>query len=320
MSFLITNPISQYVINWTKQHSFLGFAGIPLYDIITTFRNGVTQDQLVMRAGSLTFNFMMALFPTIIFLFTLLPFIPVDNLDDRILDFLLLPKNANHFVNDTIHDLVRRPHGGLLSTGFFLALFFSSNGIMSMQRAFDKTGYHEAFISRKGWQKRINALGVMSVLIFLFILALIFIVGGAILVSYVGKMDYVSNFSFILLILIRWIALIILFYAVITILYRYVPSMNRRFPFWSGGAVVGTLLSLVTSYGFSYFVNNFGAYNKVYGAVGTIIVLMAWFNLNAQVLLIGYEINISIMNIRKRSELKKGVEGEERLEEMAEER
>ena len=94
MSFLITNPVSQAVINWTKQHSFLGFAGIPLYDIITTFRSGVSQDQLVMRAGALTFNFMMALFPSIIFLFTLLPFIPVDNLDDRILDFLLLDRKS----------------------------------------------------------------------------------------------------------------------------------------------------------------------------------------------------------------------------------
>jgi membrane protein len=292
-------PPAQWVLRQAKTYTFIGFAGISIYDIIRTFRSDVKQDMLLVRAGALTFNFMMSLFPGIIFLFTLLPYVPIKNLDDRILDVLLLPKNASTFVTQTIHDLVNIKRGGLLSTGFLLAIFFSSNSIMSMQRAFDKSDNHN-FIKRSPFQKRLLAVILVFVLFILFSLALTFIVGGAILTQYISTMNYISSFSYYLVLLIRWAAIIILFYAVISIIFRYVPSVRRKFPFFSGGAVVATLGTLLTSAGFSYFVNNFGSYNKVYGAVGTFVVLMLWFNFNAQVLLVGFEVNVAIQNILNR--------------------
>ena len=289
-----------WLIAQSKKYTFLGFAGISLYDIIRTFRSEVKQDQLLMRAGSMSFNFMMALFPSIIFLFTLLPYIPIDNLDDRILDFLLLPKNATNFINQTIHDLVRIKRGGLLSTGFLLAIFFASNGIMSMQRAFDRSATNRHFVARSPVQKRLVAVALFCVLAVLFLLALTFIVGGAIFIKYLSHSQWISWASYVLVVVLRWTAVVVLFYAVISIIYRYVPSVEQRFPFFSGGANVAILLILITSIGFSYFVNNFGAYNKVYGTVGTFVVMMLWFNFNARVLLVGFEINVAIQQILHR--------------------
>ena len=117
------------------------------------------------------------------------------------------------------------------------------------------------------------------------------------MVKYIGSLEWVSAVSYYLLVIIRWIVIIGVFYFGFSIIYRYVPSVQRRFPFFSGGAVVATLGSLITSAGFSYFANNFGSYNKVYGTVGTIIVLMIWFNFNARVLLVGFEVNVAIAQI-----------------------
>lgn len=298
MNWLLKIPPIAWLLEQTKRYTLPGFAGISIYDIVFTFRSEVKQDLLLLRAGALTFNFMMSLFPTIILFFTLLPYIPVQNLDDRILELLLLPKNASEFVSKTIHDLVHIKRGGLLSTGFILAIFFSSNGIMSMQRAFDRSDSHSwRFTLRSPLQKRLIAILLVFVLSLLFSTGLIFIVGGAIFVKYVGSLAWVSSISYYLLIFIRWVAIIGLFYWTYAIIYRYVPSVHRRFPFFSGGASVATLGSVLTSAGFSYFVNNFGSYNKVYGAVGTIIVLMIWFNFNARVLLIGFEVNVAIAQI-----------------------
>lgn len=301
-------PPAQWLLRQAKTYTFVGFSGISIYDIIRTFRSDVKQDMLLVRAGALTFNFIMSLFPAIIFLFTLLPYLPVKNLDDEIINFLLLPENARAFVKTTIHDLVHIKRGGLLSTGFVLAIFFSSNSIMSMQRAFDKSDNNHNFTKRTPIQKRILAIILVFVLFVLFALALTFIVGGAILTKYISTMDYISSLAYYMVVLVRWSAVIILFYTVISIVFRYVPSVRRKFPFFSGGAVIATLGSLLTSVGFSYFVNNFGSYNKVYGTVGTFIVLMLWFNLNAQVLLVGFEVNVAIQNILNR---KKSAEVEE---------
>ncbi|MEY4927873.1 MAG: hypothetical protein RI894_2309 [Bacteroidota bacterium] len=298
LNFLLSIAFIRLFVEKAKRFTLPGFAGIAVYDIILMFRNEVKQDLLLLRAGALTFNFMMSLFPSIIFFFTLLPYIPIDNLDERILDFFLLPKNASVFISKTIHDLVHIKRGGLLSTGFLLAIFFSSNGIMSMQRAFDRADTHSWRFTRRGAvEKRITAILLVFILSFLFTIGLGFIVGGALFVKYVGNLSGVSAVSYYLLVFIRWFAILGLFYGTFSIIYRYVPSVQRRFPFLSGGAIVATLGSLITSAGFSYFANNFGSYNKVYGTVGTIIVLMIWFNFNARVLLIGFEVNIAIAQI-----------------------
>jgi membrane protein len=298
MNFLLKLAIVRWAIEQTKFYTLPGFAGISIYDMVYTFRKEVKQDLLLLRAGALTFNFMMSLFPTIIFFFTLLPYVPIKDLDDRILEFFLLPNTATIFVSKTIHDLVHIKRGGLLSTGFLLAIFFSSNGIMSMQRAFDRSDTHSwRFTRRSAFQKRLTAILLVFTLSFLFTTSLVFIVGGALLVKYIGNLSGVSAVSYYLLVFIRWAAILGLFYGTFSIIYRYVPSVQRRFPFLSGGAVVATLGSLITSAGFSYFANNFGSYNKVYGAVGTIIVLMIWFNFNARVLLVGFEVNLTIAQI-----------------------
>ena len=184
-------------------------------------------------------------------------------------------------------------HETLISVGLFLAIFFASNGMVDMMRSFEKR-YKSTFKQRKFLRKRLVAVGLVFQMGFLLILSvLLLIVGDFFIALLVSKFD-LSQFGNILLQSFRWIVILLLFYSGFAILYRFGPSTYQRFKWLSPGATLATLLSLVVSVGFSSYVDNFGTYNRVYGSIGTIIVLMLWMQLNCYILLIGFELNTSI--------------------------
>jgi membrane protein len=116
--------------------------------------------------------------------------------------------------------------------------------------------------------------------------------------------------------LLRWTAIIGLIYFSIGVLYRYGASLRRKISIFSPGTSLATLLSVVASLGFSYYVNAYGKYDQLYGSIGAVMVLMLWIQLNALALLIGYELNASIALNR---DLKKKLPDEENLEDEEEE-
>jgi membrane protein len=299
---------ARLILTWMKSIRFSKHEDVSLYRIVKRFLHNLQDDDIMDRANGVAFNFILAIFPAIIFLFTLIPYItpyfPEIN-RESILDFLrglaesgLMPPSMYEVASTTILDIVSNQRGGLLTFGFIFALFLSTNGMMALMRAFNAC--YKTIENRSALKTRLIATGLtinMSVTILVTILLL---VGGQLVLSYLlthveDLTEFnISNFEVALLFALRFIIIFITFFLAISTIYYFGPAIHYNWRFFSIGSFVATLLCLAVSYGFSYYITNFGTYNKVYGSIGVLIAMMVWVQLITVVLLVGYEINASI--------------------------
>jgi len=282
------------LVNKSKQLVFPGFDGLALYYVIRFFIQSLQKSAILIRASSLAFNYILALFPGIIFLFTLIPYIPIENFQEELLMLLkgILPKNAYETFSTTVEDLIIQKRGGLLSFGFIMALFFATNGVNSMINAFN-TSYKTA--PRSAIMQRLIALLLTIILSTLLIIAISLLVFSELTMDFLIQKEFLDiDITYYLLIIGKWITILALIFSAISFLYYLGPSKESRWRFVSAGSTFATILTLITSLGFSFFVNNFGHYNKLYGSLGTLMVIMLWLHFNSVILLIGFELNASI--------------------------
>jgi len=293
-------PIIKIPIGISKKLIIPGFDGLPIYDVIQFFIKGLQENSLTTRASSLAFRFFLALFPSIIFLFALIPYIPIDNFHEQLLMLIknLLPKNAYELASDTIDELINRKHNSLLSFGFLFALYLASDGVNSLIMAFNNS-FH---IKEKGnfIQRRLLSLFLLLILTILMIIAIGLIVFSGIIMDYLIQHHILSStFSIYALKFGKIIILLFLFFLGISSLYYYGNlQKNIKFRFISAGSTLATLLSILLSSGFAYYVNNFASYNRVYGSIGTLMVIMLWLYFNSLVLIIGFDLNASIKHAK----------------------
>ncbi|MBC8173096.1 MAG: YihY/virulence factor BrkB family protein [Chitinophagales bacterium] len=280
---------------YMKRKSLPGFDSIPIYDVLKFFNEEIKRDQLPLRAAAMSFNFLLAIFPSIIFLFTLIPFIPIKGLDIIIYNFFqeVLPVSGYQFLLSTITDIINIQRGGLLSFGFILAFYFSTNGVRMMMMAFNKN--HPLYKKRGYWRRRAASARLTIYLFILFIASVFLIIAGDKVVDSLANWFGMENSTekFFLSIL-QWLIIVALFFTSISLIYYYGPSAKDRWRFITPGASFATIGTIIASLGFAFFVNNFGLYNEVYGSIGTLIVLMVWLNINSLMLLVGFELNNSI--------------------------
>jgi len=283
-------PIVESITRFLKKYSLPGFANVPIYDVSSFIYKEAMKDDISTRANSIAFSFFLSLFPTIIFLFTMLPLLPVTanylDLVDTSLDGIL-PDQAHAYLFGIIESVASIKRSGLLSIGFFFALFFASSGVLTMMYGFDKA-YEITFKQRSYLKKRWVALLLTLVLGSLLILSLIFIILGKPIIGYCLDYLELSNYGTAVLYIMRWVLVIFIIYLGITIIYRYGPSMYTKISFWNPGSIVAASLSILSSIAFSYFIDNFGRYNELYGSIGALIVIMLWLQINAYILLIGF--------------------------------
>jgi len=257
--------------------------------------NSLFDADLIVKASSLAFNFFLALFPAIIFVFTLIPYIPIDNFQADLLIQIkrLLPTNAYEVLISTIDDIVNNQNLSLLSIGFLFALYFSSNAFNMMMTTFDKyTADHQ----RRSWYSaRARSIG-LTVLVAVIILTSVSIITYVnISISWLKKKELVTEtLNYWLLQIFQYGSLAFLIYFVYSSLYYYGSSKVAKWRFFSVGSTLATILSLVASAGFTFYVNSFDSYNRLYGSIGTILVLMLFIYFNCIMLLIGFELNSSI--------------------------
>ncbi|RYY36737.1 MAG: YihY/virulence factor BrkB family protein [Sphingobacteriaceae bacterium] len=293
--FLLRFRPYQYFIDWTKTVILPGFRPLPLYTVVSFFFNELKQGALGNRASSLAFSFMLAVFPTIIFLFTLIPYIPFEGFQKQFLSLiqLILPTKAYQAFQSTIHDIVSNQNLKLLSFGFLSALYFATNGMSVLMKAFNKSSLQ---METRTWLKRRwVALVLTLVLVISLVLAIGILVIGDVIIGFLKNHFYSqSAFWAYVITLTRWIIVLMVFFTTLSILYRYGPAHKQRWKFITPGSVLATFLGLLTSIAFAYYINNFPAYNKVYGSIGTLIVVMVWMHLNSLVILIGFELNASV--------------------------
>jgi membrane protein len=285
------------MVTLSQKIVFPGFQGVPLYYVLKFFGRGLQKGALQTRASALAFHLFLALFPTIIFLFTLIPYLPIDNFQDQLLSIMqeFLPHSAFEATRTTIVDIVSHQRGGLLSVGFLAALYFSTNGFHVMIEAFNRS-YH-AVETRPWYMQRLVSLVLVIIATVLIFTGITLIIFSEIILN---KMIFMGDSLQYLVIAGRFVIIFALFFCTISFMYFLGPAKKVRWKFINAGSTMGTLLSMLTSYGFAYYVNNFGQYNKLYGSIGTLIVILLWIYFNSYVLLLGFELNASIENAKLR--------------------
>ncbi|MFO7790250.1 MAG: YihY/virulence factor BrkB family protein [Bacteroidales bacterium] len=281
---------------WLKKQakifSLPGFNKYPIYDIALFFMRGVKKGSINQRAASVAYNTFLSIFPAIIFLFTLIPYVPIENFQESLLNLLenFVPHNAYLAMEDTIVDIITNQRGSLLSITFVFALFIASNGVLALIRAFNSS-YH-GIEYRKWWMRRLVAI----LLVFIqFILITIAISLLTINESVYDKYLEGSRFLWYVFLGIRIIIILGLFFFSTSFIYYLAPARKGRFRFFSPGATLATILMVASSYGFSFFVNNFGQYNKLYGSIATIIIVLIWIYIMSFAIILGFELNASII-------------------------
>jgi len=297
--YLLNSKPFLSLIEWSKKMNFPGFDRLPLYYVVSFFIRAIQKEEITMRASSLAFNYLMAIFPALIFLFTLIPYIPIENFQDEIFKLLqeVLPYNAFEATKSTIEDILKQQRSGLLSLGFVLSLYYSTNGIIAMMTAFNNS--YSSAETRSEWQKRLIALGLIVILSTMVFAAVSLIIFGGTAINMLVEYGWLKGSLTITLIQIGvWLIIFLLFFFAYSFLYYYGPSKRMKYRFISAGSTLATLLTIISSLGFAYFVNNFGQYNKLYGSIGTLIVVMLWLYITSLVLLIGFELNASISRAR----------------------
>ena len=276
-----------------------GFDGMPLYDVADFFFTGIQKGSITTRASSVAYSFFLALFPSVIFLFSLIPYIPIKNFQPQLLALLqdVFPKDAYLASKSTIEDIVKHQRGGLLSLGFFLAVYFTTNGISALIDGFNKS-YHIKE-TRSAIGQRLRAFLLTTILSLLIVAAILLITFSESATHYLVLHHILKTQGQIVLLYTgKWIVIAALFLFAISFLYYMGPALHKRWRFFSAGSIVASFLSILISVGFGAFVNNFGNYNKIYGSIGTLIVIMLWIYYNALILIIGFELNASIDNAK----------------------
>jgi membrane protein len=289
---------------WAKKKSAPGFFGVPIFNVFRFLIKEFQQFDLFTRANSISFSFFLSLFPSLIALFTLVPlmkrtflsYLPEgENFDQYLQNEIkkIMPGSAGDSLFTFIEDITNNPRIGLLSVGFLSAVYFGSNGILSLMRAFDKID-QEVFIRWGFWKRRWVAITLTFRLGLLLIASVILIILGQTAIQYLDSLVHLNYLTGLALNVMRWVIIIALFYMSIALIYRNGASTRRKFRFFTPGAALASILCLLSSVLFSMYVDMFNTYNRLYGSIGAIIVIMLWIQLNIMCIIIGFELNASI--------------------------
>ncbi|MEI6816481.1 MAG: YihY/virulence factor BrkB family protein [Bacteroidota bacterium] len=302
IKYLLSLPFFSFLVKLSKRIVPPGFEGMPLYNVTEFFYKGFKNGAVNMRASSLAYKFFLALFPGIIFLFTLIAYVPISGFQDQLLQLIkdLLPDNAYKLASSTITDIIKHQHGGLLSVVFIASIYFSINAVNSMITLFNKS--HHYVETRKPLQQYVVAIILTFSFAIMVMLSVGLIVFTEFLLHKMAHLGWIKTKGIVFAIKTgRWLIISVLMFLVVSFLYYLGPAKHNNWRFASVGSTLATLLMLLTSIIFTYYVNNFANYNKVYGSIGTLIVILLWIYFNAMILLIGFELNASIDIAKKRS-------------------
>ena len=304
---LLRTPGIALITRKSKQWVIPGFQQLPIYDVVRFFIIQVNRVGLNERAAAISFNLIMALPAALLFLFSLIPYFPnASRMEMQILALFkdIAPNSATYFFIKDILDGLLDKHVGIFSFGFILVVFYASNAMMGVIRTFDKSiEEKKAYFLHQRWRAiRLTLLLIVLVVVSTFLLLigkaqLTYLLKNVVHLKSSERVIWWNDF--------RWIIIIAIVYFGIAFVYKYAPSLTKRWKLMSPGAILATTLTLLTTFGFSYWVNNFASYDKVYGSIGTVLILMLLIYFNSLILLIGFELNVSITVLTKEANARK---------------
>lgn len=293
-SYKLFNDQIHRIGDISKNISFPGFEKVPVYDVFWFFVHGIQKGSLNIRATSIAFSFLLALGPALVFFLALLPYLPIENFQSTLTAILfdIIPANSYIAIEPLLDEIFHR-RGGLPIFGLLTSLFFAQKGIHGIIESFNAT-YHT--IETRSWYRQ--RLASVALMFLFFALAAIssslFFASKVFLNSLIEPRNV--EFQPIVFVSGKWIMLVTLTFISISFLYYFAPSRRTKWKFFSAGSTLATLLTIVSSLSFTYFMDHFAQLNKFFGSIGALVALMLWLNFIAISLLIGFELNASINN------------------------
>ena len=301
---IYNTPVLNWIAKILRQIKLPGFEGLSLFDLLEMYVIGIFKGALTTRASSIAFSFFTAIFPFLLFIIILIPYIPFDNFKVDFLNFLdsFLPPHTSDFFNENIFENINETRtGGLLSTVFLISMFLMANGVNAVFSAFENS-YHQQ-INRHFIKQYIYALGVAIILVVLLILT---VVGFGYVQIYlihpilerftagdsVSELFWITRAKYFFFILMTYVSMATIYY--------FGTKDGKLSSFFSVGALFTTFLILLSSYLFGLYIENFSTYNELYGSIGALLILLFYFWLNANIILLGHELNSSLQLLKKK--------------------
>ncbi|MDZ4756784.1 MAG: YihY/virulence factor BrkB family protein [Bacteroidota bacterium] len=288
-------------IRWFNRVSLPGLEKVPIGAIVKYFTFTFQYNDISMRASAMAFNFFLALFPAAIFFFTLIAFIPIGDFHKEIMSYLstLIPTSAFKAVEKTLTDILKNQHGGLLSFGFFSAMVFASNAFFNMFKAFSL--YDSAEEKRTELKRRLLSLYLTLLLSLAVVIAIALFTVGQYGLNWMAHKHYISDkFTYYTLVVVKWAFTIFLYQLVIASMYYFGSTVKRKFDLLNPGILLATAFTIGATAIFAYYVNNFNSYNKLYGSIGTLLVILLLIYFNALIILYGYELNAALEKLKEK--------------------
>jgi len=298
-------PVINILVKLFKQIKLPGFEGLSIYDLLELYVIGIARGTLATRASAIAFSFFMAIFPFLLFVLIVIPYIPIDDFRIEFLSFLnsFLPPNTSEFFDENIYGNINTGRGGLLSSVFLLSIFLMANGVNALFSGFENS-YHVQ-LTRNVIKQYLYALGVALILAIMVILTVVIFgyVEIYLLQPFFDKLNEEgltkADSNVFWIVAAKYLFFLIMTFLATATLYYFGTREGKDSKFFSVGAILTTLLFVLTSYLFGIYINNFAQYNELYGSIGAILILMFYLWLNANILLLGYELNAALNGLRK---------------------
>lgn len=298
--WILESPPLRLIFGIAKNIRIPGKERLSLYEIGIFFFKELGNNKLFLNCAAVTYNFVMAMPPTMLVLFSLVPYLRLHGVQDAVLDTLkVVAHNPALYdgISSVVIDFMNNERAEVLSSGILLTLFFASNGMMGLINSFEKE-HLSVYVKTSGLRQRWHAIKLTVLLLLVAILAIVVLIIQSAALNEILLVVF-DNRVWVVRLLSAVLVTMILF-TFISVIYRYGPTLKNRVRFFSPGAIVATSLCVITSAVFFFLVDNFINYNKVYGSIGTLMGFMVWIWLNTLVILIGYDLNVSVLMAKHR--------------------
>jgi membrane protein len=296
-------PLLRNFASYLKGVKLVWLAGLSLYDLMELYIIGVAEGALSNRAGSIAFSFFMALFPFALFIFNLIPYIPIEGFQEDFLKFVSegVPPNTYYAIENIVNDILHNSNSGLLSTGFILSIVLMANGLNAILGGFENSRH---ILVKRGFLRQYFIAIGMSV----FLSMLLLVTVGVVVVFevFIHKLtaNQLLNEQIPLIIMGRYGFLIMMILITISVLFKFGTKHDKTRAFISIGSVFTTILTIIISYFFGIWVIQFSQYNQLYGSIGTLLIMMFYIWINCMILLLGFELNAVITNLKRKNNSK----------------
>lgn len=292
----------QRIATFFKQYHIPGWEEVSWYDVLTTYYDGLVNGTFSARASSISYSFFMALFPFILFILNLIPFIRIDNFQEEFLLFIneLLPVQAAGAFDNIFREIALQENTGLLTVAFATSIFLMSNGVNAIFDGFERS-YHSA-VNRGFFRQYAVSLGVSLLIVVILFVGVVTIVTIEYFINELRAQNIMTENSMTFwLVVIRYTVIIFLIFTFVSLLFYSGTRDGRHTSFFSYGATITVILSIILSYLYGIYINNFATYNEIYGSIGALLILMVYIWLNSNLLLLGFELNASIRKLKARN-------------------